>query len=270
MKSIVSKRLSDHPVIVIIGVIAAFATIISTCLALFIFGTGIEFLVDRFQDEKPTPTRVAILDAGSTALVTDLPSLPTLSPTDAIVSTEVVIPAETSAERPPQDYRDEGFGYHHSGQYYEAISLFDSCVELYPSYGDCYHGLGMAYREIGDFAESLKNHDRAIALNPIRFDLYWERGVTYLRMTSYDEAIADFMTCIEKNEAFGNCYNGLGMAYRDKGSFTQALSNHNKAIELSPNSADFYWERGVTYQRMGESEQADVDFARARELGYDQ
>jgi len=179
-------------------------------------------------------------------------------------------PTPTQASQlPPSFYLEKGTTSIQNGQYRDAIANFTTCVQLYPSFADCYNGLGMAYREIDDFQQSLPNHDKAIALNP-RYDFYFERGVTYHQLRSeYDKAIQDFKTCIEKNASFCNCYVRLGMAYRDEGNFTTAMPYHDKAIELCPTRGDFYWERGVTYQRMGNTSQADDDFKKARELGYD-
>jgi tetratricopeptide (TPR) repeat protein len=177
---------------------------------------------------------------------------------------------EPSSSTAPSFYFEESVAHHNMGNYNNAISLAQACIELYPTYSDCYNRLGITYREIGDFINSLSHHDRAIELAPTRYDFYWERGVTYQRMTEYESAISDFETCIERNPAFGDCYNGLGMVYRDIGDFTQALSYHHQAIELDGSRGDFFWERGVTYQRMGENATAEDDFSKARELGHGQ
>ena len=61
MASEKGTRLSDKPIIIILGVVATIATIISTCIAVFIFATGIQFLVDVFpSDAELTSVKVGI------------------------------------------------------------------------------------------------------------------------------------------------------------------------------------------------------------------
>lgn len=208
------------------------------------------------------------------------PGIETPQATNAAVPTTATLPTSQTppqpqptvpsavVSKPPTAYHEQGATYQQNGDYGSAISIFLTCIQLYPSYGDCYNGLGMAYREIGDFSLALSNHNKAIELNHVRFDYYFERGVTYQRMADYERSIADFEGCIERNPNFAHCYNGLGMSYRDKNKFELALTYHNKAIELTPGEASFYWERGVTYQRMGDQTHAADDFAKARQLGY--
>lgn len=192
----------------------------------------------------------------------------------ALPTQAAIQPSPIPTQVPANFYFQRSTTFHQQGQYNDAIANFKTCIQLDPSFADCYNGLGMAYREIGDFTQALSNHDQAIAINP-RFDFYFERGVTYHKKgvtyqqkSDYDNAIFDFKVCVNKSSSFSNCYNRLGMAYRDIGDYSQALIYHNKAIDLSPTRGDFFWERGVTYQRMGNTAQADADFNKAHELGY--
>ncbi len=170
-------------------------------------------------------------------------------------------------------YFDKGISSLQSQQYKDTNIYLNTCIQINPSYADCYNALGMAYRDSGNFSQAILNHDKAIALTPY-YDYYYERGVTYhlksvrLHTAEYNMAIADFKSCVEKNPTYSNCINRLAMAYRDIGDYAQALPYHNQAIEISPTRADFYWERGITYQNMGDTEKANTDFQKARDLGY--
>jgi len=233
-----------------------------------IVGPIVVWYVTNQQAQTKEQTFLATVTAPQTQVVSKpIDTKPFLATNTAVLPS----PTPTRASQlPPSFYFEKGTANYQSGRYYDAIIDFTTCVQLYPTFADCYNGLGMAYREVGDFQQSLPNHNKAIELNP-RYDFYFERGVTYHQLRSeYDKAIQDFKTCIEKNASFCNCYVRLGMAYRDKGDFTTALPYHNKAIELCPTRADFYWERGVTYQRMGNASLADIDFQKARQLGYGQ
>lgn len=60
MKSGQTPRLSDHPLIVIIGTIGAIATIAATCISVFIFLTGVQFVTQLFvpKDNSSSPTNL--------------------------------------------------------------------------------------------------------------------------------------------------------------------------------------------------------------------
>jgi|GEM_PF-3129950 len=51
--------------------------------------------------------------------------------------------------------------------------------------------------------------------------------------------------------------------------YEDAITDFNKAISLDPNLAVAYNNRGVAYQRLGETIKANQDFAKAKELGYE-
>lgn len=96
-----STSLSDNPVVVVIGVLAALATIISTCLAFFIFATGTEFLTDRFQDEESALTQeekiVSVNPETEEQLILTGTAVPVATKNTAIPPPTVVLPTLTTA-----------------------------------------------------------------------------------------------------------------------------------------------------------------------------
>lgn len=175
---------------------------------------------------------------------------------------------EAAKQTPPSVSRDNGFLLYHSKQYVNARSQFEICVQAFPSYGDCHHGLAMTLRELGEFTLALSEHNQALKLSPNRYDYYLERGSTYMRMMDYQKALADYETCLKHNPNFADCHNTLGMVFREMADWENSLKHHETAIALNSRRGDFYWERGITYQRIGRNDLADLDFAKAKELGY--
>jgi tetratricopeptide (TPR) repeat protein len=163
-------------------------------------------------------------------------------------------------------YTAQGYAFHRSRDFANAILAFENCLRAYPDHADAHHGLAQSLRETGAFVQALSSHDRAIELEPKRHDLYWERGVTCLRMNNADGAIADFQACLQRSADFAEADNALGIAYRNKEDFKQALLHHENAISLRPERSDFYRERGFTHQKQGDQQRAQEDFAKAREL----
>lgn len=56
--------------------------------------------------------------------------------------------------------------------------------------------------------------------------------------------------------------------YAEKGEYDQAVAAYSEAIRLRPNYAEAYYGRALAYQKKGDSSSAEVDFARAKQLGF--
>lgn len=186
----------------------------------------------------------------------------------AVPATPVEEVEPTSPSMPPNVISDAAFGLYHDQSYKKAAEMFTACIQSYPSYGNCYHGLGMALRELGDYRTAINNHSQAITMTPKRSDYWFERGVTYLRAADYENAMSDFTECIRLKPSEGNCYVSAGIASRDNGNLDTALRYMDDAISISPTRGDFYWERAVTFERLGDVTSADADYRTAEELGY--
>jgi Flp pilus assembly protein TadD len=50
--------------------------------------------------------------------------------------------------------------------------------------------------------------------------------------------------------------------------YDKAISDFSEAIRLDPNNAQAYGHRAAIYRIQGKNFEADVDFARAKQLGY--
>jgi len=60
-----------------------------------------------------------------------------------------------------------------------------------------------------------------------------------------------------------------GKLYHIDGQHELAIQDYTEAIRLDPEYAKAYNNRGLTYQSLGQVEEAERDFAKAKELRYE-
>ncbi|MCK4476554.1 MAG: tetratricopeptide repeat protein [Methanophagales archaeon] len=133
------------------------------------------------------------------------------------------------------------------GEYYKAIELYDTTIELYkndPTYKHMYskyQGKGDCYYNLGEYDKAIGMYDKAIeecAKNyPSRaYRIYAGIGNVHLALEEYDKAMENYNKVIElaeKEDSYvANAYKGLGTAYKELGEKAKAREALEKAKAL--------------------------------------
>jgi Flp pilus assembly protein TadD len=53
------------------------------------------------------------------------------------------------------------------------------------------------------------------------------------------------------------------------GQYERAIQDYDVVIRLDPQEAMAYYIRGLVYERLGKTKEAELDFQKAKELGYE-
>ena len=162
---------------------------------------------------------------------------------------------------------------------YEELENYDKAVcdnvkaiEIDPDEELFYTGLSL----VVDKAKSDKSIDaltKLIKIKPNEAESYSYRGCVYYNQKKYDAAIKDFSRAVKLNPNLYKSYSNRGIAYYELKNYDAAIKDFSKAIELTPNTyyylvgSAYYW-RGKCYEQLGNNAQAQVDFDKAKELGY--
>jgi len=129
-----------------------------------------------------------------------------------------------------------------------------------------YNNRGVVYKKLGQYTQAMSDYNSAIELNPKLAEAYTNRGVAYYDLGQYTQAISDYTKAIEVNPKYAEAYNNRGNAYTNLGQLNQAISDYNSAIELNPKLAVVYLNRGFAYACLGKFEEAEKDLLKAIEL----
>ena len=65
-----------------------------------------------------------------------------------------------------------------------------------------------------------------------------------------------------------HCASCASITPQDPHLYEQAIQNYGEAIMLDPTFTKAYIKRGLAYEALGKTKEAELDFQKAKELGY--
>ncbi len=180
--------------------------------------------------------------------------------------------SETVRLRPEHSdaYRARGDCLRYKNEFDLAISDYSVSITLDPLNAVSFRGRGSAHRLKNDFDSAIDDFDVAISLDSEDPVAYRFRGDALLAQGAYDEAISDFDAALKLDPEDEVAYRWRGTAHLCMGDLNSALSDFDAAITRNPENAYTHQCRGLVREAMDDPEGAQIDFLRARELGYDE
>ena len=197
---------------------------------------------------------------------------------------------------------DKALALDKRGDFKGALKLLNEAVKLYPDNQFVLVNRGNIYNDrLRDYEKAIDDYNKTIELNPKFSWPYLNRAIAYGRLKRWEEAIVDYGRAIELDANYADAYNGRAWSYCQIGKFEEALLDANKALKLKPNEANFfdtrasayaglkryeealadmdkaiklspegwlYYNRGKIYQLMGDETKSQIDFDKARKMGY--
>ena len=131
---------------------------------------------------------------------------------------------------------------------------------------EAYFNRGVAKAELGKYSEAITDFDTAIQLNPKNVRSYNDRGVAKAELGRYVEAITDFDTAIQRDPENVRSYQNRGKVNAELGKYSEAIADFNAAIQLNPNYAEAYSSRGIAKANLGQNRAAKQDLRTALRL----
>ena len=156
------------------------------------------------------------------------------------------------------------------GEYDLAIADFNAALGIDPEHAWSYRGRGACYRMMQDFDRTIADYDEAVRLEPEDFYARRFRGDAHLATGAYDLAVADCEAALSIGGPEEAAYFCMGNARLLSGDFEQAIGHFDSAIECDCVSGRAYHARALAKELMGDSDGSDLDYRRARELGFDE
>ena len=120
------------------------------------------------------------------------------------------------------------------GRYRDALSDFNTALQLKPDFHQAYANRALVYRFMGDLGNAASDYNRAIQLNP-RYDAdYIGRGNLYRKAGRTNEAFNDFEQAIKLDTTDPRAYHNRGLIYQSRKQHDYAISDFSTAISLDP------------------------------------
>lgn len=137
-----------------------------------------------------------------------------------------------------------GIIYQGSGQYIQAMEVFNTILQADPDHYDATVELAITYDENAMPNKAEATYKRAIELRPDYWDAYNCLGYFYWRLDKLQKAGEMFHKVIELTPDNIRGYNNLGVIYHLQNQWESAVKMYNKSIEIRPN-ADAYSNYGT-------------------------
>ena len=166
-------------------------------------------------------------------------------------------------------HRARGDCHRFRGEYELAIADFNTALGIDPEHAWSYRGRGACYRVMQDFDRAMADYDEAVRLEPEDFYARRFRGDAHLAAGAYDLAVADCEAALAIGGPDEATYFLLGNARLFSCNFEQAIGDFDSAIECDSGSGRTYYARALAKELMGDAEGSDLDYRRARDLGFD-
>jgi tetratricopeptide (TPR) repeat protein len=155
------------------------------------------------------------------------------------------------------------------GEVDEAMTHYQTALEIQPRYADALNNLGSAQLEKDRVDEAIASYEKALALQPDFALAHNNLGNALLRKGHVDEAIAQYRKTLAFRPDYANAWNNLGTAFRQKGQLDEAIASYRKALSIHPNHARAHNNLGDVLLQQGHLDEAVAEFQRVVQIQPD-
>ena len=159
-----------------------------------------------------------------------------------------------------QSHYNLGLACYHDGKTGQAITAYQTAIQLEPNFADAYGGLGIIYWRSGDIDVAIRHCQKAIKIAPENIEfhknltqIYWQKGM-------YDRAAIGYRIILELNPSDENALHHLGIILLSKQEYDEAVSCFQKVLQINPDNMLTHGALGTAYYKLGETDRAIHEF----------
>lgn len=160
----------------------------------------------------------------------------------------------------PKVHFELGYAFEKTGLTDSAISSYNKCIQLSPTYSGAYRQLGNIYYEKDDYSRSLeyfRSYERNAKTPPSDYSYFYRKGFMLNARSQYDSAKLALTRSLELKKDYVMTYYELGYAATRLKQAEEAIGYFNSAISLDPKSHIPYNGIGEVYRDV----KKDMDMA---------
>eukprot|EP00471_Norrisiella_sphaerica_P002062 CAMPEP_0184483604 /NCGR_PEP_ID=MMETSP0113_2-20130426/5293_1 /TAXON_ID=91329 /ORGANISM="Norrisiella sphaerica, Strain BC52" /LENGTH=269 /DNA_ID=CAMNT_0026864137 /DNA_START=181 /DNA_END=990 /DNA_ORIENTATION=- len=153
-----------------------------------------------------------------------------------------------------------------TGQYEDAISLYDKAIKKEKSLLTLVTGKAQAEIKAGKLEAAIKTYSRAMEMSPNNATVLFNRGVVYQKMGNLKEAIKDYSRSAEILPGNQKVHFNCSLALKKLGHFEEALDEIDIALEIDPQSTDALFNKANILMKLKEFKKAVEVLEKATEI----
>lgn len=119
-----------------------------------------------------------------------------------------------------------------NGIWEDDIRLWEDAAAGSPARHRTMYNLGNAYAKTGDFTDALAMFNKAVELDPSSAATYHKRANTYDDLGLPEQSMQDYRRVIAMAPLYPDVYYDLGLAYERRGELTEAAEKYDTGCAL--------------------------------------
>ena len=152
------------------------------------------------------------------------------------------------------------------GKVDEAITQYQTALEIKPDYTDAHNNLGEALFQKGRVDEAIAQFQKVLEIQPGYMHAHYNLGIALAQKGLLDEAIDQFRKTLEVLPDYLAAYNNLGFVLAQKGFTDNAIVQFRKALEIQPDSAEAHSNLGNVLLQKGRVDEAITHYQAALQI----
>jgi tetratricopeptide (TPR) repeat protein len=155
------------------------------------------------------------------------------------------------------------------GRVDEAITHFQTALQINPGCASAHYNFGMALLKKGRVDEAMVHFQTALQINPDYAEAHNNFGIALLRMNNVDEAMVHFQKALEITPDYADAHNNLGSALLQKGKVDEAITQFQTALQIKPDSAEACYNLGNALFQKNNVDEAIIHYQKALQIKPD-
>ncbi len=174
--------------------------------------------------------------------------------------------SQASMQEQQQKRIEEARAAKQSGDYDQALSLFQQILAENPTITAAYLGIGDIYIEKQDYQKAEPAYARAARLEPRNFDAQYGHGLALQMLGRFVDAIRAYHRALTIQPDNFNANLNIATTYLQMDEPESAVAFAEKAVEADPQDGPARVNLGAAYEKVGRNADAVVQYEAAIEL----
>lgn len=168
-----------------------------------------------------------------------------------------------------QSYNLLGLAHFKKGNFFQAASAYEKCIELRPDQPEVHNSLGFVYQELDFLDKAEEEYKKAYSIDE-NFNASFSLAKLYFGQNKLELALDHVQKSIQKNSSSAAAYNLQGVILNKVGRPLEAIMSFQSALKISPDDIIIKVNLGIAYINNRDFDKARVLLEKILPLVKDQ